>query len=163
MKKIIYVFLTVVIIYLLLCFVNSYFGWYGYQQWKYRRESDGDKAESVKRKAFISDLNYKSNLDLTYFSAFIEKGYRCDYHSIDDTRFINDTKYPYQVSLKKFDSIVNGVFTVVNPERFDSINNEILNTCIYLNKPYIKDTIVIKISKFDRSNDSIGYIKIWNK
>jgi ABC-type antimicrobial peptide transport system permease subunit len=28
--------------YLLLGLISSYFGWYGYEKWKYRRETRGD-------------------------------------------------------------------------------------------------------------------------
>ncbi len=143
--------------------INSYFGWYGYERWKYRRVTYGDIRQSVSRKVFVKKLMYESNVDLKYFKVYLEKGYWCGYDKLDDTRFENTSKYPYQVSFNNGDTIKNVVFNISNYNKFDSIDNNILNVCVYLEKPYLKDTIVLKIIKFDGSKDSIGYIKVWDK
>ena len=168
MKKSKYKFILILILmllvtYLVLMIINSYFGWYGYERWKYRMGTYGDKIESVNRGVFIKDLNYNSNIDLNYFKIYIEKGYWCGFHNLEETRFENKTKYPFQISLKSCDTIKNVIFNVINSEQYDSINNEILDVCIYLKEPRLKDTLWLKITTFDKKRDSIGYIKVWDK
>jgi hypothetical protein len=167
MKKSLYkiifkILLISVILYFSVALINSYFGWYGYERWKYRKGTYGDKTESLRRGVYIKDLKYISNVDLSYFKVYIEKGYWCSYSSLEETRFKENIKYPFQVSLKTSDSIKNVVYKIVNYNKFDSINNNILDICVYLSKPSLKDTIILKIIKFDKSQDSIGYIKVWD-
>ena len=126
-----------------------------------RRITFGDKETSKIRKVFIKDLNYKSNVDLKYFNVYIEKGFWWDPWDIKKSVFKNSTTYPYQVSFKNSDTLVRGIYEIINKQQFDSIDNNILDVCIFLKEPYLKDTITLKIVKFDKYRDSIGYVKIW--
>lgn len=64
-------------VYFIFGFVSSFFGWYGYEKWKYRRATRGDLMESKKRNVFIKDLEFElvPKTDSLEFSAFIEKGF----------------------------------------------------------------------------------------
>ena len=155
--------LILLVIFIGLTLINSYFGWYGYRMWEQRMGTFGDKSESISRNVFTKDLEYTSNIHLHNFKPYIEKGYWCGVHSLEKTCFKNDTKYPYQISLNTVDTISNVEFTIINAKKFDSINSRPLLPIIYLKKPVLKDTIVLKILTFNLKHDSIGYIKIWNK
>jgi hypothetical protein len=86
------------LVYFLFWFSTAYFGWYGYEKWKYRQSTWGNKKESIERKVFIKDLEYTSNLKLDSFNIFIEKGFKFGYHSASDTRIKVDGNFPYQIS-----------------------------------------------------------------
>lgn len=147
----------------LLILINSYFGWYGYERWKFRKGTYGDKKESIERGVFIKDLNYISNLDLKYFKVYFERGFKCGKHSLYETNINFKTNYPYQISMNTTDTINNVYFEIVNYYNFDSINNEMLDICLFTEAPVLKDTIYLKAIRFDKKRDSIGYIKIWDK
>jgi hypothetical protein len=142
--------------------ISSYIGYNGYEKWKYRRNTWGDKREAISRGAFIKDLNYESNLVLDSFNIYIEKGYWFGFKSMDETRFQEGTHYPYQISFGGIKGM--NVYTlIVNYEKFDSIDNSLYSRPhIYLDKPYLKDTIILTIMKFHKIPDSLGYIKVWD-
>lgn len=158
-KIILKVFLLLSMIYFGLIIINSFFGWYGYEKWKYRRSTIGDKKESVNRKVFIRDLQYFSNIKLENFQIYIEKGFKYGYFSEDDTRLIKESKFPFQVSFTESVGLNNINYYVVNKKKYDSIDG----TTIFLKKEYLKDTIIVGIDKFTNKWDSIGYIKVWDK
>ena len=163
MKKRIRQFILFTIVLIFLYFViNILFGWFANEQWKHRRCTFGDRNLAIKRKVFVKDLVFKSNFDLAYLNVYIEKGHKFSFFSLNDINIINDY-YPYQVSLDKMDTINNVVYEVVNYEKFDYVNNNVLDVLLYLQKPYFTDTIVLKIIKFNKFRDSVGYVKIWDK
>ena len=113
---------------LIVGFLNSYFGWYGYEKWKYRVGTI-DMNDSKKRGVFVKELHFE--LDsfpadrfpgrLENFRVYIEKGFHFGHESEDETTLLLNSNYPYQVSfdfkpppnfgiliadgeLKKFDS-----------------------------------------------------------
>lgn len=150
----------VIIIYVGYIALNVFFGgWYGYEKWKPRRSTFGNKNEAIERKVFVKDLNYKSSVQVDSFSVFIEKGFRYGFTSSSVTRLVEDG-WPYQVSFieKKGKNDIN--YYIINGKDFGSIDN--LN--LYLKKPYLKDTLFIGINKCHLNKwDSIGYIKVWDK
>ena len=89
--------LILAILSLLILFLSSAIGWYGYSKWKYRRSSDGNKNESISRKVFIRDLEYSSSVKLDTFNIYIEKGYKYGYHSYNETRLLKNDMFPYQI------------------------------------------------------------------
>ncbi|WP_281228731.1 hypothetical protein [Flavobacterium aquiphilum] len=159
--KIIFItLLGCMILYLGLVLMNSYFGWYGYEKWKYRRVTFGNKIESVKRKVFIKDLEFYSSIDIDSFHIFIERGYKYGYHSAKDTRLLTNNRYPYQLSYKFLDSVNMISYEILNKSRYDSTDN----VTVFLKKPYLKDTLKIGIYKYSSKKwDSIGYLKVWDK
>lgn len=159
--KIVFVVLLIItILYFGMMLVNSYFGWYGYEKWKYRRVTFGNKIESIERKVFIKDLEYYSSIDLDSFPIYIEKGYKYGYHSSRDTRLLTDSKYPYQISYKFLDSTKIISYEIMNKNRYDSIDN----VTVFLKKPYFSDTLKMGIYKYSSKKwDSIGYLKVWDK
>jgi uncharacterized SAM-binding protein YcdF (DUF218 family) len=138
---------------------SSFFGWFGYEKWKYRRSTFGNKAEAIERGVFVRELNYHSNINLKNFHVYIEKVFKYGYLTSSNTRLINEDKYPYQLTFNIEDTINNFNYDYVNHEDFDSID---LN--LYLDKPYLEKLLILKVEKYNNNQwDSIGYIKVWDK
>lgn len=157
-KKNILIILLFILSFLFL-YLNSTIGWYGYEKWKYRRDTYGDIAESKKRNVFVKDLSFSSSIKVDSFRCYIEKGFWFGKNNMNDTEF-KFTKYPYQLS---FNGIGNNRYLKIsNEDSFDSITNEnFQRPCIYLSKSELEHTVVLKIMSF-KTRDSIGYIKIWD-
>lgn len=138
--------------------ISSSVGWYGYQKWKYRGGTTTIK-ESKQRKVFVKELNCKivdsDNLKGFYFKPYIEKGFRYGYHSMNDTRIDNYSKYSYNLSYErnKKDSISLDIF----PEDKKKLDSSDV-VWGYLKLPYLQDTIRIKI---EGAGNQKGVIKIW--
>ncbi len=158
-NKIILIVLSILIISFLFLYLNSTIGWYGYEKWKYRRDTYGDVNESKGRNVFVRNLNYSSNLKIDSFKCYLEKGFWFGKNSMNDTEFMF-TKYPYQLS---FNGIGNNRYIQIsNTEGLDSITNEdFQRPNIYLQNDRLKDTVVFKIMSF-KTRDSIGFIKVWD-
>ena len=161
MKKNSIVLICTLIFLFVVYFSSSYFGWYGYEKWKYRRSTRGEVEESKKRNVYIKKLNYQvlpDNLNVN-FTAFIEKGYFYGFHSMKETRIVsNKSSYPFQISFSQMD-IKNDIYFSLNQEiihKYDSIDRY----CVYLEDMFIRDTIYIYVIKNNR--DSIGIIKIFD-
>ncbi|RNA61960.1 hypothetical protein D1631_08440 [Chryseobacterium nematophagum] len=162
MKKGTIIFIGIVVLCIFLYYAFGVFsssvGWYGYQKWKYRGGTTTIK-EAKQRKVFVKELEYKivdsANLNGFYFKAYIEKGFRYGYHSMEDTRIDNFSHYPYNLSYErnKNDSILLDIF---------SDDKKKLDSCDvvwgYLKQPYLQDTIRIKING---AGNQKGIIKIW--
>lgn len=159
-KRIIIVCVLSTLIGLGITFSNSYFGWYGYEKYKYRRITFGNREESIKRKVFIRDLEFNSNVDLDCFRIYIEKGFKYGYHGSTYTTLIEKSNYPYQISYKFLDSIKLISYEVSNKSKYDSVDN----TTIFLKKPELIDTLNLKVFKYSSKKwDSIGFIRVWEK
>ncbi|RLJ31866.1 hypothetical protein CLU97_1307 [Chryseobacterium sp. 7] len=162
MKKDIIVFIGIVILCTILYYAFGVFsssvGWYGYQKWKYRGGTTTIK-EAKQRKVFVKELEYKiidsANLKGFHFKPYIEKGFRYGYHSMEETRIDNYSKYPYNLSYErnKKDSISLDIF-LEDKKKLDSADV----VWGYLKQPYLKDTIRIKI---EGAGNQKGIIKIW--
>jgi hypothetical protein len=130
-----------------------------------RKVTFGDNKLSKDRNVYVKDLNYISSIKLNHFDTYIEKGFWFDPWDINKTVFNKNTNYPYQISFSKVDTTIAKpycVFKIVNIRQFDSLDNKLLDdACVYLKKPKLEDTLVLKIIQFDKKRDSIGYIKIW--
>ena len=162
-KKIKLGVIILIIIFFLYFLSNLFFGWFAHEPWKYRRCTFGDKNLALKRKVFVKELVYKSNFNLAYFNIYIEYGHKFGIFSSNDINIIDHSDYyPYQVSLNNMDTINNVIYEVVNYDQFDYVNNNVLDVSLYLHEPLLKDTLLLKIIKFDKSRDSVGYIKIWD-
>lgn len=159
------VFLVVfiaIILYVIYAYSSSFIGWYGYRKWRYRIAT-GNIIESKERGVFIKELNYKivdsANLNLKgfYFKPFIERGFRYGYHSSEETRIDNYTKYPYNFIYERNmkDSLV---LTILEEDRKKLDSSNIFRG--YLKQPYLKDTIRFEI---EGSTDKKGLIKVWQK
>lgn len=158
------VFFAPVLILSLICVgyftLNLIFGgWYGYEKWKVRRSTFGNKKESIGRGVFVNDLQFKSSIPIDNFNVYVEKGFRYGYTSSNNTRIIEDT-WPFQVSFTTKKEINNVNYYIINANKFGSIDN--LN--IYLKQAKLNDTLLIGIDKWNLNKwDSIGYIKVWDK
>ena len=149
MKRIIRPTLTIILVLVVVYFgfgyINSYFGWYSHEHWKYRKGST-DIAEAKKRAVFVKELNYKVegySGDLFGFKPFIEKAYTWGYHTSEETKPWTDTKYPYQVSYSYIRSSRFGVLaTDETLSKFDSATA----TLVYLKQPQLADTITLEIA-----------------
>jgi len=130
-----------------------------------RKVTYGDKKWSEERKVFIKNLNYDSSIKLKGFNVYLEKGFWFDPWNINKSVFNKNTNYPYQISFTAVDTLIAepyAIFKIVNIQKFDSIDNEFLkDACVYLKKPKLKDTLILKIIKLDQKRDSIGYVKVW--
>jgi ABC-type antimicrobial peptide transport system permease subunit len=150
--------------YLLLGLISSYFGWYGYEKWKYRRETRGDIIESKERGVFVKNLEFEilSKKTEIEFIAFMEKGFKYGKHSAEKTELIGkESNFPYQVSFSQSDTLNKLNFELLQKTKLDSINKYF----VYLKKTELNDTIYLKVTKWENKigNDSIGIIKIYEK
>lgn len=141
------------------CF-SIFDGYSGYEKWKYRRSTHGNRNESINRGVFIKDLQYKSSIKLDSFNVYIEKGYKWGFKGNHQTRLIEDVKYPYQLTFTPEKGLNNIYYFIINKNKFDSI--DVSN--IYLKQKYLKDTLLIGISKHISTTEShrIGCIKVWD-
>ena len=161
-KKIIVVTISIIGILLFSIWFSSAIGWYGYEKWKYRRSTFGNKDESIARKVFVKNLNYMSNTKLDSFDIYIEKGFKYGYHSSEDTRMLENDEMPFQVTFTDRVGLNNISYYIINKKAYDSITA----TTIYSKKPFLEDTLLIGIDRFNSMKqewDSIGYIKVYNK
>ena len=155
-------------IYFILWFSSSFFGWYGYEKWKYRRCTYGNRDESIERKVFIKDLGVISNIKLDSFNIYIERGFKYGYHSSEKTRFEINGSFPFQIS---FTDRTNSNNTVYYITQYKKSENDSIAETLYLKKPFIKDTLIIGIETckviseepYEIEWDSIGYIKVFEK
>lgn len=140
--------------------ISSYVGYNGYEKWKYRRSTFGNKEQYVNRKVFIKSLEYSSNIVLNSFEVYIEKGFRYGYNGNHETVVLENDKYPFQVcyniSIDK-----SNVYKYDNSSFKTKIDS--LSSVYFLEKPYLDTPFVVKISKLVNNQwDSIGYIKVWD-
>ena len=162
MKKAKIIFIVLVILMLIIFishFLSPLVGWYGYEQYKYRRLTYGNRKESVERKVFVKSLSHSSSIDTIPFEIYIEKGYKYGYNNSKSTRFVTDSKFPFQISFTDEIGKNNISYYLINKEEYDSIDE--MN--IYLKEPLLKDTLLVGIQKYTNKWDSIGYIKVWDK
>ena len=149
MKKILKPTLIIVLIILSIYYgfgyINSYFGWYSHEHYKYRKSST-DIADSKRRVVFIKELNYKVegySGNLYGFKPFIEKAYTWGYNTSEETKPWTNTIYPYQVAFSYQSSSNFGVLaTDETHSKFDSS----IASLIYLKQPKLTDTIVLEIA-----------------
>lgn len=149
--------LLVVIGLLILGYLSSYIGWYGYKKWEYRVAST-TIVESKERGVFITRLNYRYinfNDSQGRIEPFIERGFHFGKHSSKETEIISNTSFPFQLS---FDytrsSNVGVVLSETELRKFDSSNA----TTGFLKQAKLSDTITASILGEKIKN---GQIKIW--
>ena len=151
------VILSLVIGYFVLGYLSSYFGWYGYKKWQYR-VATSDINESKKRGVFVKELHFQIDSfkgDVHNFLPYIERGFKYGHHSSDETVFLQNSNYPYQLSFNFQTSAKMGLFIKESElKKFDSSN---INRG-YLKDPDLRDTIVINIIG---ENIHSGIIKVW--
>lgn len=146
-----------VIVYFTFGYFSSFVGWYGYEKWKYRIKTDKIN-NSKERKVFIKELNYRiidsNNLKGFYFKPYIERAFRYGYHSKNEIRIDEFTKFPYNLCYEY--GLKDSVAIYIKEEdkkKLDSID-EVWG---YLSTPYLKDTINFEINSKNHS----GIIKVW--
>ncbi|SDM14706.1 hypothetical protein [Chryseobacterium taihuense] len=109
MKKVIVIILLLGIIILIFKtiffpYISNFVGWYGYRVWENRSGSSSIN-ESKQRKVFVKELNYEiiysGDKKAFHFKPFLERGFKVSNKSIEDTRIITDTKYPYNISFDR--------------------------------------------------------------
>lgn len=142
--------------YLILGYLNSFIGYYGYNKHKIRRFSN-TLSEAKTRKTFINQLAFThSTIKINHI--FIERGYKWGssekktvFLSSKDSFAENNPQYPYQLIIE-FDSKQNNNIIAI-PK-----NRTILKT------KKLKDTIEAEIFIRDNNYDlkKIDTIKIWN-
>lgn len=167
-KRGIKIFIFCLVLCLLYGMVNSFFGWWAYEKWKYRVASDSIE-ESKKWGVFLRELHYKVFTKDKSFNKklafYIERGFRFGKFSSEDTRPVElSEKKPYQVGY----SVLNNDYI---GEYHDIVPNEskgVLPMDFWMNKPSISDTLIFGLYKKTRvinnipMDDSIGYVKVWN-
>lgn len=171
-KNVLYIIVTLFSVLLLLILVNSYFGWFGYEKWKYRRDTRGDFKESLRRDVYIRKMNFSIspdslmesyNINDTLF--YVEQGYSFGYFSSESTRKLNEknNKYPYQLLRNNIDVVF---LKKDNPLFKDSIESYKL----LLSEPKIKDTLYFRLlyrkglNVVDsKQTDTLGVVKVFNK
>ncbi|CAM1365497.1 conserved hypothetical protein [Tenacibaculum sediminilitoris] len=167
MKKIIRIIILIfsigIIVYLIIGRINRYVGWDGREQWKYRRSTHGNIKESIERKIMIKELNFESNLDSFKFDCYIEKGFTYSKKSMFETDTSLKSKFPYQISFPTGLRIgeTSYILPISNAKLFDSISSELLGPQVFLKRPQLKDTLILKIIEFDKNRKEVGYIKVW--
>ena len=161
MKKGVFLFISIfifgVILYFAFGLFSSSVGWYGYQKWKYRHRTSTIE-KSKQRKVFVKELNYKivdsANLKGFYFKPYIEKGFRYGYHSMDETRIDNFTKYPYNLSYERGlrDSVA-----IYLKDGYEKNVDSMDAVWMYFKSPTLTDTVYLEIN----SKNHKGTIKVW--
>lgn len=138
-------------------YLNSYFGWYGYEKWKYR-VSTGSIEESKRRGVFVKELHFEIDSfagKIENLHAYIEKGFHYGHESEYQTAPLLGSKYPYQLSFNFQETSKLRIYiTEEELNKFDSSN---VNRG-YLKSPDIKDTIRFYLAG---ENQSSGVIKVW--
>lgn len=161
MKKIIKYSVVALIIlgsmFFALGYLSSFVGWYGYKKWRYRTASQSIK-ESKERRVFVKALHYKVEGytgKLGNFEPFIEKGFKFGYHSSKETRPLENSAYPYQLSFNyRPDTILTVSIRNDQLIKFDSFNT----SWGYLKEPTLPDTIILTING---ENIQPGIVKVW--
>ena len=174
-KSVLKIIMIAIVAFFFMSIANWFFGYNGYNKHKPRRNSWGNKKESVYRKTFVKDLKTISNIELDSFNIFIERGYKFGFYSSNQTNFITkNTLYPYQISHTNRTNGSKTSYSFVkergeSPNGLDSVG---YHKEIYLKKPKLGDTLKMSIRKFQvikegEKNkavwDSIGYIKVFEK
>ena len=157
-KLITILLLTVIAGYFALGYLSSYVGWYGYKKWKHRVGST-DISESKRRGVFVKELNFKVegySGQLHGFKPFIERGYKYDYHTSEETAPLTDTDYLYQLSFQYKRNQNFGVLILDDDlNKFDSSDA----VWGYLRYPKLSDTITLQIGGEGVSREA--RIKVW--
>ncbi len=151
------VILTLITCYFAFGYINSYFGWYGYRKWLYRKQSFNIE-DSKRRGVFVKELHFEIDSftrNMEWFKPYLERGFKWGYNSSDETVYLV-TDYPYQIAFE------NNVKESIYPQfrddqlaKFDSSGD--VNRG-YFKLPHLKDTFILVIrGEGIRS----GTIKIW--
>jgi hypothetical protein len=139
-------------------YLNSYFGWYGYEKWKYRVSTISIQ-DSKRRGVFVKELQFKIDSfpgRIENFHAYIEKGFHYGHESEEQTTPILGSQYPYQLSFNFSATSKLGIYTTKSElNKFDSA--DLVRG--YLKFPNLKDTI-----KFYLNGDNVnsGIVRVWN-
>jgi ABC-type multidrug transport system fused ATPase/permease subunit len=153
-KIIFIIFLLSILIFIAVGYLSSYFGWYAYKKWEYRKHSASIQ-ESMRRGVFLKELNYKIDSFNGYqfrFEAFIERGFKWGRHSSDVTIPIEGSNYDYQFTYNY--SPKQMIFITIEKDemnKFDSAGG-------YLKQPKLSDTIILKV---EGVGNETGKIKVW--
>ena len=138
-------------------YISNYIGYYG--SWR-KRTFSTDIADSKRRGVFAKELNYKIDSsfgDIGNFRPFIEKGFYYGYHSINETRPLIGSEYPYQLYFQN-NQYPDIQFFISDSDliKFDSAN-----LCWgYLRTPHLKDTVTLDII-WEKLNKR-STIKVWD-
>ena len=148
-----------VIIYYLIGFISSYIGWYGYKKWEYRIATKSIE-ESKSRNVFVKELNYQINdlnVNLPNFKPYIEYGFRYGKKSFKETKVIENTKFPFQLSFNNKSAIKTTIRIRENQLlKFDSCDA----SWGFLKKAELPDTIILDIN-IEGEKIQTGFIKVW--
>jgi hypothetical protein len=144
LKPTLIIALILLIIYYGFGYINSYFGWYSHEHYKYRKGST-NIADSKRRGVFVKELNYKVegyNDSLYGFKPFIEKAYTWGYNTSEETKPWTNTDYPYQVAFS-YQRLSNFGLLATDEtlSKFDSSTGNL----IYLKQEKLTDTITLEI------------------
>jgi hypothetical protein len=140
-------------------YINSYFGWYSHEHWKYRKGST-DIEESKKRGVFVKELNFKIegySGSLNGFRPFLEKAFTWGYHSSEETVPWTNTQYPYRLMFNYRPT--QEITVLVRDEdlvKFDSTSGP----WGFMKEPKLSDTIILTIGGENIPRNS-AFIKVW--
>lgn len=158
MKSIKYILISVLLfifLYYVFGYINSYFGYYGYNKDKIRRYSI-TLNESKKRNTFIGSAKF-NQITSDVNNIFIEKGYKWGnseektvFLSPSDTFRNNNPSLPYQL-IVEYKERQNGNLVYIPQNR------------LLLKEDKLKDTLVFEIFIRDGKNNlkKIDTLKIW--
>lgn len=143
--------------YFILGYISSFVGWYGYKKWRYRVATQS-VSESQRRNVFVKSLHYRVDNfsgNLPDFQPYIEKGFKYGRHSSEETKELEKTNFPYQLSFNYRPTENITVFIrKTELEKFDSSNK----SWGYLKEPMLNDTVTLEIHG---EGISSGVIKVW--
>lgn len=119
-----------------------------------------DIDDAVKRGVFVKQLKYSvigdSNSVIPGFVPFIQRGYKYDPNSINETVLLKGSNYPYQLSFNPNPN--NDIYIYITKSdllKFDSTDA----VWGYLSAPHLHDTILLDL--IDTRSKKNKIIKVW--
>jgi hypothetical protein len=155
-KRFSIVVLSIVIAYIAFGYVNSYFGWYGYKKWLYRKQSDSIE-DSKRRGVFVKELHFKVDSfqrNMDWFKPYLERGFRWGHESSQETDLLI-TDYPYQIAFEN--NVKESIYPHYREDQFVQFDSFNVNRG-YFKAPHLKDTMVLVLGG---EGIHSGTIKIW--
>ena len=132
---------VIIILYLLMGYINSYFGYFGYNKDKFRRYSDTIE-ESIDRNVFVKKLNFRGLNRVQINDVFIEKGYRWGISDkqtkslLENDNLDNKSCLTYQIIID-FDEMQNKKLIYIPNNRMLIDKSELIDTLTF--EMYVRD------------------------
>jgi hypothetical protein len=150
------VILALIVCFFAFVYINSYFGWYGYKKWLYRKQSD-NMEDSKRRGVFVKELHFEVDSfqrDMKWFKPYLERGFKWGYISSDETVFFV-TDYPYQIAFEN--NVKESIYPQYRDDQFVKFDSCNVNRG-YFRYPHLKDTFILVLRG---EGIKSGIVKIW--